>query len=111
MNRPQEYAKAISGAILAGLGVLYVALADNVVSAQEWVAVAQAAGAAFAVVYGIPNAAKQNTVSQQKVTVETTQVAAPAAVADVALADGADHAEIPLATPESDPEDATVTGL
>ena len=72
--RPQEYAKAISGAILAGLGVLYVALADNVVSAQEWVAVAQAAGAAFAVVWGIPNAAQRNTVAQQTVTVETTQV-------------------------------------
>lgn len=57
--RPLEYAKAISGAILAGLGVLYVALADDVVSAQEWVAVAQAAGAAFAVVWGIPNAAQK----------------------------------------------------
>lgn len=80
--RPQEYAKAISGAVLAGLGVLYVALADGVVSAQEWVAVAQAAGAAFAVVWGLPNAPKQTTVSQQTVTVETKQVdAAPAAPA------------------------------
>lgn len=110
MTRPQEYAKAISGAVLAGLGVLYVALADGAVSAQEWVAVAQAAGAAFAVVWGLPNAPKQDTVSQKTVTVETTQVSATP-VADVPVADGADHAEIPLATPESDPEDATVTGL
>lgn len=80
--RPQEYAKAISGAILAGLGVLYIALADNAVSAQEWVAVAQAAGAAFAVVWGIPNAAQKDTVSQKTVTVETTQVEAPKHVAD-----------------------------
>ena len=70
----KEYAKAVSGGILAGLGVLYVALADNVVSAQEWVAVAQAAGAAFAVVWGIPNAPSKNVVSQQTVTVETKQV-------------------------------------
>lgn len=67
--RPQEYAKAISGGILAGLGVLYVSLADGSVSAQEWVGVAQAAGAAFAVVWGIPNAPKTELVSQQTVTV------------------------------------------
>ena len=76
--RPQEYAKAIGGAVLAGLGVLYVALADDVVTTQEWVAVAQAAGSAFAVVWGLPNAAAKNVVSQQTVTVETTQVDAPA---------------------------------
>lgn len=52
---PANYAKAIAGGVLAGLGVLYLALADNTVSAQEWVGVAQGAGAAFAVVYGIPN--------------------------------------------------------
>ncbi len=32
--RPQEYAKAIGGAVLAGLGVLYVALSDDVVTTQ-----------------------------------------------------------------------------
>lgn len=75
--RPQEYAKAIGGAVLAGLGVLYVALADNVVSPQEWVAVAQAAGAAFAVVWGVPNAPKSNVVSSQVVTVTTSETDGP----------------------------------
>lgn len=72
--KPAEYAKAISGAVLAGLGVLYIALSDDRVTAQEGVAVAQAALAAFAVVWGIPNAPKANVVSQQTVTVETKQV-------------------------------------
>lgn len=52
---PAKFAKAIGAAVLAGLGVLYVALSDNQVSAQEWAGVAQAAAAAGAVVYGIPN--------------------------------------------------------
>lgn len=72
--RPQEYAKAIAGGVLAGLGVLYVALSDDMVSAQEWVAVASASLTVFAGVWGVPNAAKRETVSQQTVTVETKQV-------------------------------------
>lgn len=81
--KPQEYAKAIAGGALAGLGVLYLALNDGVVTAQEWVGVAQGSLAAVAVVWGIPNAASKNTVSQQTVTVETTN-----AVPD---ANGPDH--------------------
>lgn len=54
---PARFAKAIGAAVLAGLGVLYVALSDNQVSAQEWAGIAQAAAAAGAVVYGIPNKA------------------------------------------------------
>ena len=53
---PAKFAKAIGAVLLAGLGVLYVALNDNQVTPQEWVGVAQAAAAAGAVVYGIPNA-------------------------------------------------------
>lgn len=75
--RPQEYAKAIAGAVLAGLGALYLGLSDGVVTAQEWVGVAQTSLATFAGVWGIPNAAKQNIVSQQTVTVSTTDVKAP----------------------------------
>ena len=56
-GNPAKYAKAIGAAVLAGLGVLYAALADNQVSAQEWAGIAQAAAAAGAVVYGIPNKA------------------------------------------------------
>lgn len=74
LPNPLEYAKAISGGILAGLGVLYVALVDNAVTVQEWVAVAQAALSAFAVVWGLPNAAKKDVVSQQTVTVSTKSV-------------------------------------
>ena len=75
--RPQEQAKAISGGILSGLGVLYIALADGAVSAQEWVGVVQAALAAYAVVWGVPNAAKKDVVSQQTVTVTSTEVTNP----------------------------------
>lgn len=74
--RPQEYLKAIVGGILAGLGVLGTALVDDVVTAAEWVGVAVATLTVFSAVFGIPNAAKKDTVSQQTVTVETTQVAA-----------------------------------
>lgn len=72
--RPVEYAKAIAGAVLAGLGVLYVALSDNAVTLQEWVAVVSAALTVFAGVWGVPNAPRKDTVSQQTVTVETKQV-------------------------------------
>jgi hypothetical protein len=54
---PARFAKAIGAGVLAALGVLYAALADNQVSAQEWAGIAQAAAAAGAVVYGIPNKA------------------------------------------------------
>lgn len=72
--RPQEYAKAIAGGILAGLGVLYVALTDDFVSSQEWVAIVVASLTTFTSVWGVPNAAKKDTVAQQTVTVQTTQV-------------------------------------
>jgi hypothetical protein len=81
--RPQEYAKAIAGGILAGLGVLGMALSDDAVSAQEWVGVAVATLTAFATVWGVPNAAKKDVVSQQTVTVETVDVKAPEHRADV----------------------------
>jgi hypothetical protein len=73
--KPAEYAKAIAGAVMAGLGVLYIALSDDRVTAQEAVAVASASLAAFATVWGVPNAAKTNTVSQQTVTVTSTDTA------------------------------------
>lgn len=72
--RPQEYLKAIVGGILAGLGVLGTALTDDVVSASEWVGVAVATLTVFSAVFGIPNAAKKDTVAQKTVTVETSQV-------------------------------------
>lgn len=53
--QPQTYLKAVVAAIAAGLGVAFLALADNTVSAQEWVAIAQAALVAGGAVYGVPN--------------------------------------------------------
>jgi hypothetical protein len=85
--RPQEYAKAIGGAVLAGLGALYLALSDGSVSAQEWVGVAQTSLAAFAVVWGVPNAPKKDTVEQKTVTVETSSVSVSPAVAQGDTAD------------------------
>lgn len=73
---PSEYPKAVVGGVIAGIGVLYLALTDNVVTLQEWVAVAQAAITTFAGVWGIPNAPKKDLVSSQTVTVETKTVEA-----------------------------------
>lgn len=53
---PRLYLKAIAGGLTAGLGVLFLALADNVVTGQEWVGVAQAALVTVCAVYQIPNA-------------------------------------------------------
>lgn len=72
--RPQEYLKAIVGGVLAGLAQLGAALLDDAVSASEWVGVAVATLTVFSAVFGIPNAAKKDTVAQKTVTVETTQV-------------------------------------
>ena len=74
---PLAYMKAIAGAIIAGLGVLYIALSDDRVTAQEAVAVAVAALSSFATVWGIPNAPTKETVSKSTVTVETSRVPAP----------------------------------
>jgi len=49
------YLKAITAALLAGLGSAYLALNDNYIDAQEWVQIAQVAIASGAAVYGIPN--------------------------------------------------------
>lgn len=54
--KPQEYAKAIVGAVIAGLGGLYLGLDDNAVTMQEWVGIASLTLATFAGVWGIPNA-------------------------------------------------------
>ena len=50
-----QYAKAIIGAVTAGIGALGTALADGHVTATEWVTVAGAALAALALVWGVPN--------------------------------------------------------
>jgi len=54
---PAQYAKALAAAVGAGLGVLYFALDDGAVTAQEWVGVVQTALATGLGVYGIPNQA------------------------------------------------------
>lgn len=73
--RPQEYAKAIIGAVLAGLTTAQVAWqSERIIDTGEWIGVAVAVFTVFAGVFGLPNAAKRDVVSQQTVTVETTQV-------------------------------------
>lgn len=49
------YAKAIVGALIAGLGAVGTALTDNTISTQEWVAIASATLVALGVVFGVPN--------------------------------------------------------
>ena len=53
-----KYAKAIVGAIIAGLGPLYLALSDGHVTGQEWITVATATLTALGVVWGVPNTDK-----------------------------------------------------
>ncbi len=54
--KPSEYAKAITGAALAGLTALGAALADGEgVTGGEWVAIAVAVVATFGGVFGVPN--------------------------------------------------------
>lgn len=49
------YLKALTGAVVTGLGTLQVAYADNLVTTQEWIGVAIATLVAFAAVWAVPN--------------------------------------------------------
>lgn len=51
----KTYAKAITGGVVAGLGSLAVAAADNAITLGEGLGAASVAAAAFAAVYGIRN--------------------------------------------------------
>lgn len=55
MNR---YAKAITGALVAGLGGLELALMDNLVTLPEWIRVASVTIAALGLVWGVQNSDK-----------------------------------------------------
>lgn len=72
--KPLEYLKALVGALLAGLGGLYLGLSDDVVTVQEWVGIVTVTLSTFAGVWGVPNAPRKDLVSKQTVTVESTQV-------------------------------------
>lgn len=54
----KPYAKAITGALVAGLTAIGTALTDNAVTPGEWVTVALAAVAAFGAVWAVPNRAE-----------------------------------------------------
>ena len=55
MDKIKPYAKAIIGALVAGLTALGTALTDDSVTTAEWVAVAVATLTALGVVYAVPN--------------------------------------------------------
>lgn len=55
LKHPPEYAKALYGALVAGLGALGTALADEQITTGEWVGIASVAVAAFGVVFGVRN--------------------------------------------------------
>ncbi len=50
-----RYAKAIVGALVAGLGALQTSLVDDRVTGNEWVMIASATLAALGLVWGVPN--------------------------------------------------------
>jgi hypothetical protein len=51
-----KYAKAVTGALIAGLTALLPALDDGAVTAAEWVVVAVATLGALGLVWAVPNA-------------------------------------------------------
>jgi hypothetical protein len=55
MSKVTPYLKAIVGALIAGLGVLALALEDEKVTSGEWVNIAIATLTALGVVWAIPN--------------------------------------------------------
>lgn len=55
MNKIAPYLKSLIGALVAGLSSLYQALDNEVVTSQEWVAVAMATLVGLAAVFAIPN--------------------------------------------------------
>jgi hypothetical protein len=59
-----EYAKAITGAIIAGLGAYGVAVLDGTVTSGEWAGVAVAFLTALGVVWGVPNAPADSSYSR-----------------------------------------------
>ena len=50
-----KYAKAIVGALVAGLGAYGVAVADGSPTAEEWSTVAVAFLGALGLIWGVPN--------------------------------------------------------
>jgi peptidoglycan/LPS O-acetylase OafA/YrhL len=54
-----RYAKAVVGALIAGLGVLELALADNVVTPTEWTRVIGTVLGALVLVWAVPNERKR----------------------------------------------------
>ena len=54
-----KYAKAVVGALVAGLGTLGTALADDHITGQEWVGVVAATVVALGVVWSVPNKSAQ----------------------------------------------------
>lgn len=50
-----KYAKAIVGALVAGLAVLQTAMQDEVMTNNEWVAVAAAVVGALGLIWAVPN--------------------------------------------------------
>lgn len=52
---PQEYAKALVGALAAFLAAVVTGLADEHITAVEWVVAALAAVTAGGAVFGVPN--------------------------------------------------------
>lgn len=58
MSTFAPYAKALVGALTAGLGAAAVALADEKITTSEWVTIAIAALGALGVIWAVPNAVK-----------------------------------------------------
>lgn len=69
---PATYAKAIIGAVLAGLGTAQVAVQDDIINTQEWIGISIAVLTVFAGVFGLPNKNSNTATATVSVDVATT---------------------------------------
>ncbi len=58
ISKLKPYRKAIVAALVAGLTALYAAMADDVITAGEWVMIVLALLGGGGVTYAVPNAPK-----------------------------------------------------
>ena len=59
-----KYAKAVVGAIIAGLATTQVALTDNIISNVEWIQIVSAVVAALGLIWAVPNAKEVSIVEE-----------------------------------------------
>lgn len=94
MNRIAPYAKAITGAVVAGLGAARLALTDDVITRAEGIDISIATLTALALVWAIPNGDTPPTTLVGTVTSETGETGSINATLDVGEAPSEDEDDL-----------------